>query len=138
MNKVISSIVGGSITTAFGKATQSTTVESLKASQKVYNGTTFYRLGTAGKSATGTEAQFWSLENPVTMGAEAYAKKYGVPLANVKNATFVETATLKEGAKYITREAPIAPGAPAGSGGGVEAVVQQGGTTGNVITQIKR
>jgi hypothetical protein len=47
------------------------------------------------------------------MGAEEYAKKYGIPLQNVKNATFVETATLKAGAKYITKEASMAPGAPA-------------------------
>jgi hypothetical protein len=138
LNKVVSSIVGIGITTPWGKAVQSTTAEALEASKKVYNGTTLYRLGTTGKSATGTEAQFWSLENPLSMSAEAYAKKYGIPLANVKNATFVETATLKNGAQYVTREATIAPGAPAGAGGGVEAVVQQGGTTGNVITQIKR
>jgi len=137
LNKVVSSIVGIGITTTWGKAIQSTTAEALEASKKVYNGTTLYRLGTAGKSATGADAQFWSLENPLAMSAEQYAKKYGVPLANVKNATFVETATLKDGAKYITREAPLAPGAPAGSGGGVEAVVSQGGTTGNVITPIK-
>jgi len=56
----------------------------------------------------------------------------------VQNANFVETATLKNGASYITREAPPAPGAPAASGGGIEAVVEEGGTRGNVITPIKR
>lgn len=50
----------------------------------------------------------------------------------------MESATLKEGAKFVTREAPIAPGAPAGAGGGIEAVVEEGGTVGNKITPIKR
>jgi hypothetical protein len=59
------------------------------------------------------------------MGAEAYAKKYGVPLANVKNADFIETAVVKPGGSFVTREAPIAPGSPAGSGGGIEVVVPQ-------------
>ncbi len=72
------------------------------------------------------------------MSAEAYAKKYGVSLNNVKNADFIETATLKNGANYITREAPTMQGAPAGAGGGIEAVVEKGGTIGNVITPIKR
>ena len=138
LNKVVSSIVGGGIAVGSRKAFQSTTTESLEASKKVYNGTTLYRLGTNGVSKTGAEAQYWSLENPLSMSAEAYAKKYGVNLKNVQNADFVETATLKSGAKYITREAPTMQGAPAGAGGGVEAVVQQGGTTGNVITPIKR
>jgi RHS repeat-associated protein len=138
LNKVVSSIIGVGIKTPWGKAIQSTSADALSASKKVYNGTTLYRLGTAGKSATGADAQFWSLENPLSMSAEAYAKKYGVPLQNVQNATFVETATLKRGASYITREAPIAPGAPAGAGGGIEAVVERGGTTGNIITQVKR
>jgi len=138
LNKIVGSVIGERILTGYGKATQSTVIEALEASKKVYNGTTLYRLGTTGKSATGTEAQFWSLENPLSMSAEAYAKKYGVPLVNVQNATFIETATLKQGAKYITRPAPTAVEAPAGAGGGIEAVVQRGGTTGNVITPIKR
>lgn len=138
VNRLVNSIVQSSIVTSFGKAVQSMTAEALEASKKVFNGTKLYRLGTMGKSVTGTEAQFWSLENPLTMSAEEYAKKYGVPLENVKKADFVETAILKDGAKYITREAPIAPGAPAGSGGGIEAVVEKGGTSANVITPIKR
>ena len=137
MNKVVSSIVSAGVSVGARTAYQSTTIEALESSQKVYNGTTLYRLGTTGISKTGAEAQYWSLENPLSMSAEAYAKKYGVSLENVKNADFIETATLKQGAKYITREAPTMPGAPAGAGGGVEAVVQQGGTTGNVVTPIK-
>jgi hypothetical protein len=138
VNRVISSVVKSSVVTSFGKAIQSTTAEALEASKKVFNGTRLYRLGTTGKSETGADAQFWSLENPLSMSAEAYAKKYGVPLKNIENADFVETAILKDGAKYITREAPIAPGAPAGAGGGIEAVVEKGGTAANVITPIKR
>lgn len=69
----------------------------MEASKKVFTGTRLYRLGTTGKSATGADAQFWSLENPLTMGAEEYAKKYGIPLKNVQNTDFVETAILKDG-----------------------------------------
>jgi RHS repeat-associated protein len=138
VNKVVSSIVSQGIATGTRTAYQSTTVESLEASQKVYNGATLYRLGTSGVSKTGSEAQFWSLENPLTMSAEEYAKKYGIKLSNVKNADFIETATLRPGAKYITRQAPTMEGAPAGAGGGMEAVVEKGGTIGNVITPIKR
>jgi hypothetical protein len=76
------------------------------------------------------------LENPLT-NPEIYAKKYGVPLANVKNADFIETAVIKPDGKFITREAPTAPGAAPGAGGGVEVVVEQGGTTGNVVKPIK-
>jgi hypothetical protein len=138
VNKVVSSVFTGTIGTAQGKAMQSTSTEALEGSQKVYNGTTLYRLGTNGQSKTGAEAQYWSLENPLSMSAEEYAKKYGIRLSRVQNADFVETATLKNGAKYITREAPVEQGAPAGAGGGIEAVVEKGGTIGNVITPIKR
>jgi RHS repeat-associated protein len=138
VNKVVSMVVGISVSTPHGKVVQSRSGESLQAAQEVYNGKTLYRLGTTGKSATGANAQYWSLENPLTMSAEEYAKKYGISLDNVKNADFVEVATLKSGVKYVTREAPIAPGAPAGAGGGIEAVVEKGGTTGNLIIPIKR
>jgi hypothetical protein len=41
------------------------------------------------------------------------------------------------GANFITREAGKAPGSP-NTGTGIEAVVQEGGTTNNVITPIKK
>jgi hypothetical protein len=36
----------------------------------VANGTTIYRPGTTGVSKTGAEAQFWVLENPLSMSVE--------------------------------------------------------------------
>ncbi len=45
VNKVVTSVFTGAVTTAQGKAIQSTTTEALENSQKVYNGTTLYRLG---------------------------------------------------------------------------------------------
>jgi hypothetical protein len=136
LGKVVTSILPAGISTPYGQALQSTTVEALEGSQEVGNGATLYRLGTSGESKTGAEAQYWSLENPLAMSYEEYAKKYGIKLSRVQNADFVETATLRNGAKYITREAPVEQGAPAGAGGGIEAVVEQGGTTGNKIIPI--
>jgi hypothetical protein len=79
-----------------------------------------------------------SLENPLTLGLEEYAKKYGIPFDNIKNANFIETAYIKDRAGYITREVPIAPGALPGSGGRIEAVIEKGGMIGNVIIPLKR
>jgi len=58
-------------------------------------------------------------------------------LENIKNADFVETAKLKKGAKFITREAGDAPGST-NTGRGIEVVVEKGGTTKNVVTPIKK
>ena len=66
-----------------------------------------------------------------------WAKKYNVPVENIKNADFIETATLKKEANFITREAGDAPGS-ANSGKGIEVVVDKGGTTNNVIVPIKK
>ena len=79
LNKVVSSIVGEGIAVGSRKAFQSTTIESLEASKKVYNGSTLYRLGTNGVSKTGAEAQYWSLENPLSMSAFSV-----VPFASAK------------------------------------------------------
>ena len=38
------------------------------------------------------EAQFWSLEHPLSPG---FAQRYGIPPGNVTNANFIEAATLK-------------------------------------------
>ena len=127
-----------SVMTPYGAAYQEVTAGTNAAMEAVESGATLYRIGTKGLSKEGAEAQFWSLENPLSMGAEEYAKKYGIKLSRIQNANFVETATLKKGAKFITRKAPVEQGAPAGAGGGIEAVVETGGTTGNVIIPIKR
>lgn len=123
------------VTTPYEIAQQSATVKALEAVEKVKNGATLYRIGTTGKSAQGASAQFWTLENPLLNPVE-YAKKYNVPWKNIKNADFIETATLKSDANFITREAGYAPGS-INTGNGIEAVIEQGGTTNNVITPVK-
>jgi hypothetical protein len=54
-------------------------------------------MGTTGKSAAG-EAQFWSLEHPLTPG---FASRMGIPEANVLNANFVESAVLDRGLRLL-------------------------------------
>jgi hypothetical protein len=60
------------------------------------------------------------LENPLSPG---YAAKYGIPAENVAF-DFVETATLRPGASFITRGAP---GLGTNAGGAIEVVVDPGG-----------
>jgi len=124
------------ISTPVGIRAQSASKAATAAIQEVNSGVTLYRIGTKGLSKTGPEAQFWSLENPLT-NPEAYAIKYNIPLKNIKNADFIETATLKPGAKFVTQEAGHAPSS-ANSGKGIEVVVEKGGTTNNVVTPIKK
>jgi filamentous hemagglutinin len=82
-----------------------------------------------GKSEAG-EAQFWSLENPLTPG---YTERNGIPPGNVARKDFIETATLKPGAPFVTRPAP-----PCGtnSGGGIEIVVPANSVDVKTFTQI--
>jgi hypothetical protein len=86
----------------------------------VQNGATLYRSGTTGKSQA-AEAQFWSLESPLSAG---YANRYGIPASNVKNTNFIETATVKPGSSFVTRPAPAVG---SNTGGGIEVVVPYGG-----------
>ncbi|TRX10878.1 hypothetical protein FNW10_08980 [Flavobacterium gawalongense] len=130
-----SKLVLSAIETGYEAAVQSSSKEALLGSLKAQEGATLYRVGTEGVSKQGAEAQFWSLENPL-LDPVKYAEKYNVPLKNVKNANFIETATLKQDAKFITREAGSAPGS-ANNGKGIEVVVEPGGTTNNLITPIK-
>lgn len=130
----IGSFANNFVKTNFGIAKQSLTIGALKGAAEVKTGATLYRIGTQGVSAQGEAAQFWSLENPL-LDPEGYAKKYNVPLANVKNANFIEVATLKKGANFVTREAGSAPGS-ANTGKGIEVVVDKAGTTNNKITPI--
>lgn len=115
--------VGGatSIATPYGPAFQSNAPAALNAINEVQQGAMLYRLGTLGQSQT-AEAQFWSLQNPLT--TPNYAGLYGIPPENVANANFIETAVLKPETPFITRSAP-----PVGTnpGGGVEVVVPSGG-----------
>jgi RHS repeat-associated protein len=109
------------IATPFGRALQSTTAEAAEARVAAQSGATLYRSGVLG-SSSGPEAQFWSLENPLNPG---YAAKYGLPPESVAF-DFVETATLKSGASFITREAP---GILENGGGAIEVVVNPGGVS---------
>jgi RHS repeat-associated protein len=109
-----------SIATPYGNALQSMDYAAIAARTQVNNGATLYRLGSMGKSAAG-EGQFWSFENPLNAG---YPARYGMPAANVTNANFVETATLRPGTPFITRPAPAIGANP---GGGIEVVVPQNG-----------
>jgi RHS repeat-associated protein len=132
----VSKFVKNVVTTPWGTAKQSTSLIAMNKYIQVKEGATLYRIGTEGISAQGAKAQFWSLENPL-LDPEGYAKKYNVPLDNIKNANFIETATLKSDANFITREAGAAPGS-GNTGKGIEAVIEEGGTTNNVITKIKK
>lgn len=111
------------IKTPFGDATQELTQRALSARSRVEEGAKVYRLGTKGKSQTGHQAQFWSLEHPLAL---EYAKKYGIPKENIHNADFIEIAIVKKDSQFVTRTAPPAGGNP---GGGVEIVVPEGGVT---------
>lgn len=108
------------ITTPHGVARQASTAEALAARSTVESGATLYRIGTTGVSNT-VGAQYWSLENPLSSG---YASRYGVPAANIANANFIETATLRPGASFVTRPAP---GVGSNRGGGIEVVTNPGG-----------
>ncbi|MFZ5756753.1 MAG: hypothetical protein ACOY3X_07610, partial [Pseudomonadota bacterium] len=109
-----------SISTPYGLAAQSNAAAALSARDTVERGATIYRTGTLGKSEA-AEAQFWSLEHPLSAG---YASKYGLPAENVAKADFIEAATLKPGTPFVTRPAP---GIGSNAGGGIEVVVPSGG-----------
>jgi len=108
------------IATPYGVATQSSTAAALAARAEVQNGASMYRIGTTGKSQA-AEAQFWSLEHPLSPG---YASRYGLPAGNVTNANFIEAAKIQPGTSFITRSAP---GIGQNVGGGIEVVVPTGG-----------
>lgn len=121
--------------TPYGKAFQSLIKSAISARKKVMAGAKLYRIGTLGRSQA-AEAQFWSFENPLSDIA-AYAKKYGIPIENIKNADFIEVGTLKKGTHFITRPAPAAPGSPAGSGGGIEVVTPANGVKLDIFSTLK-
>jgi hypothetical protein len=79
-----------------------------------------------GQSA-GPEAQFWSLESPLSPG---YAERYGIPAENM-NFDFIESGTLNPGTNFITRSAP---GIGANGGGAIEVVTPSGGVTLNLFS----
>ncbi len=110
------------IRTPYALALQEASEAALEARTAVSEGATLYRGGVVGRSAAAaSEAQYWALESPLNAG---YAARYGIPGENAAF-DFIETATLRPGARFITREAPgMGVGA---SGGGIEAVIEPGG-----------
>ena len=64
-----------------------------------------------------------------------HPREYTIKCTNIR--TFYTKIFIQINIFVINRAYPIAPGAMMGSGGGIEAVVQAGGTTGNVIKPIK-
>jgi len=84
--------VANSVGTPYGPAFQSYTPAALSAIGQVQQGATLFRIGTLGQSQA-AEAQFWSLQNPLT--TPNYPGLYGIPPENVTNANFVETAILQ-------------------------------------------
>jgi RHS repeat-associated protein len=109
-----------SIATPFGRAVQSRSAAAMSARRQVAEGAPLWRVGTTGRSAAG-EAQFWSLEHPLTPG---FASRMGIPEVNVHNANFIESAVLRPGSPFVTR---VAPGVGGNVGGGIEVVVPEGG-----------
>jgi hypothetical protein len=112
-----------SIKTPYGFATQSTTAEALSARGQVQAGGQLFRMGSLGVSEAG-ESQFWSLENPLSISPQSYARKYGIPLKNIESANFVEAGTIKPNSNFVTRQSPSAPGSVSKSGGAIEVVTQ--------------
>ncbi|MDK4724047.1 hypothetical protein PH552_32335 [Rhizobium sp. CNPSo 3968] len=109
------------VATPYGPAFQSNSPAALDAIKQVQQGATLYRIGTLGQSQA-AEAQFWSLQNPLT--TPNYPSLYGIPPENVTNANFVETAIIQPGTQFITRAAPAVG---TNLGGGIEVVVPSGG-----------
>lgn len=106
-------------------AEQGLTTEAIAARARVTEGTTLYRTGMRGRSNTGAQAQFWSLENPSSPG---YNSRYGIPPGNVSDPDFIETAVIRSDAQFVTRPAPADPSGVT-TGGGIEVVVPEGGVT---------
>ena len=102
-----------------GVALQSVRLSAILARFRVEEGATLYRIGTMGRSQA-AEAQFWSLESPLSPG---FAARYGIPPQNVAAANFIETATVRAGARFVTR---VAPAVGTNPGGGIEVVVEPG------------
>ena len=76
-------------------------------------GAVLWRVGTTGKSRA-RNAEFWSLEHPHSPG---FAKRYGIPEANLRNADFIESAVLPRGGSVLTRESAVSNSIPAVAAG---------------------
>jgi len=108
---------------------QANTRESLDARESVKNGITLYKVG-GQHSRQNEESQFWSTRDP-RVDPAGFLQETGA-YSRIEQITFIETATLRPGADFVTR--PAAPNPSVfGSGGAVEVVTQWGGTQGNQI-----
>ncbi len=103
-----------------GRAVQASSASSLAAREQVSQGGLIYRTGTTNVSG-GPEAQYWDTIHPLSPG---YAKAYGVPQANIAKGNFITAGRVPPGGRFVTRPAPLAPGAANRSGpSGIEVVV---------------
>lgn len=112
-------------------ALQSGSEAAMVARNAVEKGAPLYRGGSLGKSNTGPTSQFWSMENPT---GPRYAQRYGIPESNTPF-DFVETARIKPGAQFVTREAP---GLGANGGGAIEVVIEENGVVIDAFSSFKR
>lgn len=119
------------INTPQGPALQSQSQEAQMAVDAVNKGAPLYRGGKLGKSQTGSNAQYWSTENPLS---KRYADRYGIPVKN-QSFDFVEIGRIKPNALFITREAP---GSGRNGGGAIEIVTEEGGVSTDGFSIIKR
>jgi RHS repeat-associated protein len=103
-----------SIMTPRGPLFQSDSPEALAAREVVSEGAPLFKIGTMDESFT-NEAQFWSLENPLT--TPNYAQNYGLPGSKPPN--FVQSGFLKPGQGFITKPADAIG---QNSGGAIEVV----------------
>lgn len=108
------------IPTPQGFAQQELTKEAFLVRREVEEGGKLYRIGTKGRSQTGTTAQFWSPQHPFS---EGFGKNYGIPEQNIKNIDFIESAIIKKDGVFVTRKAP---GVGNNLGGAIEIVVPEG------------
>src|SRR5205085_1073862 len=90
--KIVDSARHIRIATPHGDAIQAMTRDALLARTQVAEGRSIYRIGMRGQSNTGREAQFWSLEHPLT--TPNFGQKYGIPEGNLRNIDFVETGII--------------------------------------------
>jgi len=110
------------ITTPQGPIKQAMDAKSIASRAQVTGSETkLYRTGTSGRSNTGDQAQYWSLEHPSTPG---YADRHGIDSSNVREANFIEEAVIKQDTDFVTR--PAAAWGDA-KGGAIEVVVPEGG-----------
>lgn len=124
------------VKTPYEVAKQAQSKIALNIKTQVENGGKLYRIGTTNKSHA-TEAQFWAPENPLT-NPEAFARKYNIPVENIKNANFIEIGTIKPGTNFVTRPAPAAPGSQYNPNAGIEVVTPAGGVDVEVFSIINQ